>query len=255
MLHQFIIRRGQYGIHRTILGFIVIYPQGMVRDLPLMGNVPCAMWLGGAFTMLAGQMDPMTDAVVLNTILDKTEAAYNVDKSRVYCTGHSNGSMMTFTLAANGASRFAAVAPIGAFSTLEITDKALLPVWTMCGEFDSAATPAMVEANATVTMLQSWNAHNGVNEAAPVMSEQHDGQWKTMTFENAEGVPMVKFTNVLRTAHIYMPEQPQAVWYDFFTKFTRGEDGTLFYEGNAVNAGEYAADAGWYEPAPAPEAK
>ena len=236
-------------------GFIVIYPQGMVRDLPLMGNVPCAMWLGGAFTMLAGQMDPMTDAVVLNTILDKTEAAYNVDKSRVYCTGHSNGSMMTFTLAANGASRFAAVAPIGAFSTLEITDKALLPVWTMCGEFDSAATPAMVEANATVTMLQSWNAHNGVNEAAPVMSEQHDGQWKTMTFENADGVPMVKFTNVLRTAHIYMPEQPQAVWYDFFTKFTRGEDGTLFYEGNAVNAGEYAADAGWYEPAPAPEAK
>ena len=111
------------------------------------------------------------------------------------------------------------------------------------------------KANATVTMLQSWNAHNGVNEAAPVMSEQHDGQWKTMTFENADGVPMVKFTNVLRTAHIYMPEQPQAVWYDFFTKFTRGEDGTLFYEGNAVNAGEYAADAGWYEPAPAPEAK
>ena len=125
----------------------------------------------------------------------------------------------------------------------------------MCGEFDSAATPAMVEANATVTMLQSWNAHNGVNETAPVMSEQHDGQWKTMTFENADGVPMVKFTNVLRTAHIYMPEQPQAVWYDFFTKFTRGEDGTLFYEGSAVNAGEYAADANWYEPAPVEEAK
>ena len=236
-------------------GFIVIYPQGMVRDLPLMGNVPCAMWLGGAFTMLAGEMDPMTDAVVLNTILDKTEAAYNVDKSRIYCTGHSNGSMMTFTLAANGASRFAAVAPIGAFSTLEITDKALLPVWAMCGEFDSAATPALVENNATVTMLQSWNAHNGVNEAALSMSEQHDGQWKTMTFEGANGVPMVRFTNVLRTAHIYMPEQPQAIWHDFFVDFTRGEDGTLYYEGNAVNAGEYAADAGWYEPAPVEEAK
>jgi len=235
-------------------GFIVVYPQGMVRDLPLMGNVPCAMWLGGAFTMLAGEMDPMTDAVVLNTILDKTEAAYNVDKSRIYCTGHSNGSMMTFTLAANGASRFAAVAPIGAFSTLEITDKALLPVWAMCGEFDSAATPVLVEDNATVTMLQSWNAHNGVNEAALSMSEQHDGQWKTMTFEGANGVPMVRFTNVLRTAHIYMPEQPEAIWYDFFADFTRGEDGTLYYEGNAVNAGTYTPDAGWYAPA-AEEAK
>jgi len=234
-------------------GFIVVYPQGMVRDLPMMGNVPCAMWLGGAFTMLAGEMDPMTDAIVLNTILDKTEAAYNVDKSRIYCTGHSNGSMMTFTLAASGASRFAAVAPIGAFSTLEITDKALLPVWAMCGEFDSAATPALVEANATVTMLQSWNAHNGVNEAAPSISEQHDGQWKTLTFEGANGVPLVRFTNVLRTAHIYMPEQPQAIWSDFFADFSRGEDGTLYYEGNAVTAGAYAADAGWY--APAEEAK
>ncbi|MBR5302885.1 MAG: poly(3-hydroxybutyrate) depolymerase [Clostridia bacterium] len=236
-------------------GFIVIYPQGMVRDLPLMGNVPCAMWLGGAFTMLAGDMDPMTDAVVLNTILDKTEAAYNVDKTRVYCTGHSNGSMMTFTLAAAGASRFAAVAPIGAFSTLALTDSALLPVWAMCGEFDSAATPALVEGNATVTMLQSWNAHNAVNETAIEKSEQLGGQFKTMTFANADGVPMVKFTNVLRTAHIYMPEQPQTVWYDFFAKFTRGEDGTLYYEGNAVNAGAYTADAGWYEPAPVEEAK
>lgn len=236
-------------------GFIVIYPQGMVRDLPLMGNVPCAMWLGGAFTMLAGEMDPMTDANVLNTILDKTEAAYNIDKSRIYCTGHSNGSMMTFTLAASGASRFAAVAPIGAFSTLEITDKALLPVWAMCGEFDSAATPALVEGNGTVTMLKSWNAHNGVSEAAPAMSEQHDGQWQTMTFEGADGVPLVRFTNVLRTAHIYMPEQPEAVWYDFFADFSRGEDGTLYYEGNAVTAGTYTPDAGWYEPVPTEEAK
>ncbi len=235
-------------------GFIVIYPQGHVRDIAMMGNVPCAMWMGGMFSMLLPEMDPNTDVNVLNAILDKTEAEYNVDKARVYCTGHSNGSMMTFTMAATGASRFAAVAPIGAFSTLELTDSALLPVWAMCGEFDSAATPALVEANATVTMLQSWNAHNGVNEAAPVASEQYDGQWKTMTFANADGVPMVKFTNVLRTAHIYMPEQPQQIWYEFFAKYTRGEDGTLYYEGNAVNAGEYAADASWYEPAPVEEA-
>ena len=137
-------------------GFIVIYPQGHVRDIAMMGNVPCAMWMGGMFSMLLPQMDPNTDVNVLNAILDKTEAAYNVDKSRVYCTGHSNGSMMTFTMAATNASRFAAVAPIGAFSTLELTDSALLPVWTMCGEFDSAATPALVEGNATVTKRDQY---------------------------------------------------------------------------------------------------
>jgi len=236
-------------------GFIVIYPQGMVRDLPLMGNVPCAMWLGGAFTMLAGDMDPMTDANVLNTILDKTEETYNVDKTRIYCTGHSNGSMMTFTLASTNAARFAAVAPIGAFSTLEIAGDAQLPVWAMCGEFDSAATPALVEDNGTVTMLQSWTAHNGIDEARVFKSEEHDGQWQTMTFVNESQIPMVKFTNVLRTAHIYMPEQPQTVWYEFFAKYTRGEDGTLYCEGEPVAKGTYAADAAWYEPAPVEEAK
>ena len=236
-------------------GFIVIYPQGHVRDIAMMGNVPCAMWMGGMFSMLLPQMDPNTDVNVLNAILDKTEAAYNVDKSRVYCTGHSNGSMMTFTMAATNASRFAAVAPIGAFSTLELTDSALLPVWTMCGEFDSAATPALVEGNATVTMLQSWNAHNGVNETKIAASEQYDGQFKTITFADDNGVPMVKFTNVLRTAHIYMPEQPQTVWYEFFAKYARGEDGTLYYEGSPVTAGAYTADSAWYEPAPVEEAK
>lgn len=234
-------------------GFIVIYPQGMVRDIPMMGNVPCAMWMGGAFSMLLPEMDPNTDVNVLNTILDRTEAEYNVDKTRVYCTGHSNGSMMTLTMAANSADRFAAVAPIGAFSTLEIAGDAQLPVWAICGEFDSAATPVMVEGNATVTMLQSWMKQNGIDEARVTASEQYDGQWQTMTFADESGVPLVKFTNVLRTAHIYMPEEPQTIWYEFFAKYTRGEDGTLYYEGEPVNAGSYLPDAAWYEPAPAEE--
>ena len=125
----------------------------------------------------------------------------------------------------------------------------------MCGEFDSAATPALVEANATVTMLQSWNAHNGVNETTVAASEQLGGQFKTMTFCDDNGVPMVKFTNVLRTAHIYMPEQPQTIWYEFFSKYTRSEDDALCYEGNPVTAGAYTADSSWYAPAPAEEAK
>ena len=235
-------------------GFIVIYPQGHVRDLPAMGNVPCAMWVGGMFSTLAPDLDPNVDVNALNTILDRTQAEYNVDASRIYCTGHSNGSMMTLTAASANTSRFAAIAPIGGFATTEIQTDVLLPTWMICGEYDSAATPEMVEGNGTVTMLQVWNAHNGVDETKIVTSEQYDGQWQTMTFENADGVPLVRFSNVLRTAHIYMPEEPQTIWYEFFSKYTRGEDGTLYYEGNPVTAGTYTADTAWYAPAPAEEA-
>jgi len=232
-------------------GFIVLFVQGHVRDIPMMGNIPCAMWLGGAFTQLLPDADPNTDVNFLNAVLDKTEAEYTVDKSRIYCTGHSNGSMMTFTMGYTNTERFAAIAPIGAMAepTGGYASEVLLPAWIMCGEFDSAATPAMIDGNGTVNTLKAWNAHNGVDESALANSEQFDGQFQTMTFPNSAGVPLVRFTNVLRTAHIYMPEQPEVIWEEFFSKYSRGEDGTLYYEGNAVTAEAHNASDAWYAPA------
>ena len=95
------------------------------------------------------------------------------------------------------------------------------------------------------------NAQNGVNETSLEKSEQYDGQWQTITFSTDAGVPMTKFTVIGRTSHIYMPENAEALWYDFFTKYTRGEDGTLYYEGNPVSAGTYTEDTTWYAPAAA----
>ena len=227
-------------------GFIVIFPQGYVRDLPSFGNVPCAMWVSGSFG--ADTFDPNVDVNCLNTILDKTEAEYNVDKSRIYVTGHSNGSMMTLTLGTANPERFAAIAPIAGFDELTFANDTLLPTWILYGEYETAMSN-LVEGGSTVSTLQALNAQNGVNEATLEKSEQYDGQWQTGTFSNADGVPMVKFTNVLRTSHIYMPEEPQQIWYEFFSKYSRGEDGTLYYEGEPVNAGEYAADTTWYAPA------
>lgn len=232
-------------------GFIVLFVQGHVRDIPLMGNIPCAMWMGGAFSQLLPELDPNTDVNFLNAVLDKTEAEYTVDKGRIYCTGHSNGSMMTFTMGYTNTSRFAAIAPIGAMAepTGAYATDALLPAWIMCGEFDSAATPNMIDGNGTVNTLKAWNAHNGVDESALTNSTQFDGQFQTMTFANSAGVPLVRFTNVLRTAHIYMPEQPEVVWAEFFSKYSRGEDGTLYYEGEAVTAESHIASDAWYAPA------
>lgn len=174
----------------------------------------------------------------------------HVDASRVYVTGHSNGALMTYTLGTASTERFAAIAPIGYESAPgDFSSDALLPVWSLVGEYDSAATAALVEGNGTVTCLQGWNAHNGVNESAVTASEQQDGQFKTITFANEDGVPLLRYTEVLRTAHIYMPEEPQEIWYGFFSKYARGEDGTLYYEGEPVKASAYVSDSGWYEPA------
>lgn len=235
-------------------GFICVFPQGYVRDIPMMGNVPCAMWMGAAFKQLVPEMDALTDVKCLNTILDMTETTYNVDKTRIYITGHSNGSMMTLSLAAENAERFAAIGPIAGFGQGAFTTTANVPTWLMCGEYETSMA-SLVEGGSSVSQIQVINAQNGIDETRVAASEEYDGQWKTMTFSDESGVPMTKFTVIGRTSHIYMPENAEKLWYDFFVNYTRGEDGTLYYQGNPVTAGTYAADAAWYEPAPVEEAK
>lgn len=230
-------------------GFIVIFPQGMVRDMPPMGNIPASCWVAGAFASLFGDVDPSVDINFINAILDKAEAAYNIDTTRVYATGHSNGSMMTWELGARATGRFAAIAPVGYMTapSTAIAEGVLLPTWSFMGEYDGAGM-ALIADSANVTTLRAWNEHNGTDESAPVLSNEHDGQWQTLTFANADGVPLVRFTGISRTAHIYMPEESEAIW-DFFSLYTRGADGTLYYKGTPVQASAFVQADDWYAPA------
>ncbi len=234
-------------------GFICVFPQGYVRDIPMMGNVPCAMWMGAGFASLVPDLDPNTDVNCLNEILNKTEATYNVDKSRIYITGHSNGSMMTLNFASVYGDRFAAIGPIAGFGQSTFAAKNV-PTWMMCGEFETSMSE-LVEGGSSVSQIKVINAANGVDETKLEKSEQYDGQWQTMTFANADGIPMTKFTVIGRTSHIYMPENAEKLWYDFFVHYTRGEDGAVYYDGQAVAEGAYVADTTWYAPAPAAETK
>lgn len=235
-------------------GFIVVFAQGLVRPADLMGNIPTAMWLGGAFSALAGDTDPDTDVNFLNTLLDKMEAEYNIDTTRIYATGHSNGSMMTWTLGAHLTNRFAAIAPVGYMiaSMDGIDDSVLLPTWSFLGEYDSAGDPNLVEDGSTVKTLQAWNAHNRTNETSISESTSYDGAFVTKTFTNDENIPLVKFTEVKDTPHVYLQEESVSIWNEFFTKYSRSADGTLYYQADAdsapvaVTADDYTASTSWY---------
>ena len=48
------------------------------------------------------------------------------------------------------------------------------------------------------------------------------------------------------TPHVYLQEESVAIWNEFFSRYSRGADGTLYYQGNAVNAGQYQPSANWY---------
>ncbi len=228
-------------------GFIVIFPQGLVRESEYSSDIPATCWIAGSFALMFGDVDENIDVDFINTLLDLAEEEYNIDSSRIYATGHSNGSMMTWELGVRDTGRFAAIAPIGAMAapTTEFEGDCLLPAWGFMGEFDGSGM-TLVDGNDNVTTLKAWNEYDGTDESAVVSSEDYDGRWQTITFENEDGVPLVQFTGILGTPHIYMPEESTAIW-NFFSSYSRGEDGTLYYEGEPVTRSEYVESAEWYE--------
>lgn len=82
-------------------GFIVVYPDGRGRR-----------WSAGFEDAKFFLRDNVDDVAFLSTLLDTIESQYSIDTKRVYVTGGSNGSMMTYLLALRMPDRIAAIAPI-----------------------------------------------------------------------------------------------------------------------------------------------
>lgn len=87
------------------VGFIVVYPNGSgLANLVLTWNA------GGLPARITdGKPD---DVAFVAALLDDLATVANVDASRVYATGMSNGGMMCYRLAAALSDRIAAIAPV-----------------------------------------------------------------------------------------------------------------------------------------------
>jgi polyhydroxybutyrate depolymerase len=92
-------------------GFIVVYPEGT-------GHGPKSWEMTGSETP-----SRMPDVIFISKLIDKLAASYNIDKTRIYANGMSNGGGMAFVLSCTMSDRIAAV---GMVST------GLYPEWSWC---------------------------------------------------------------------------------------------------------------------------
>lgn len=75
-------------------------------------------------------------ALQIMELIDEVCAKYPIDKSRIYVTGVSLGGMGTYSVAAIGAGKIAAIAPVcGRFDTAN-ADSMTMPVWAFHGADD-----------------------------------------------------------------------------------------------------------------------
>jgi polyhydroxybutyrate depolymerase len=112
-------------------GFIVVYPSGIDSAGPRVWHVG-----GGGLG---------SDVTFISDLIDKLEAAYNIDPARIYANGFSNGGGMAFVLSCTLTDRIAAVGMVGAAQTLP---------WTWCT--DPRPVP-MIAFHGTADRMAPYN--------------------------------------------------------------------------------------------------
>jgi len=88
--------------HRSI----IVYPNGITRCNPFW-----RMWNGGYCCGVAYERN-VDDVGYIRALIDHLHRRYDIDPTRIYVTGHSNGAILAYRLAAELSDIIAAVAPV-----------------------------------------------------------------------------------------------------------------------------------------------
>lgn len=148
-------------------GFIAVFPEGTDKRWYLSGFLPSAP----------------DDAGFISALIDYMLEMYNVDPSRVYVTGASNGALMAYEVACKFDDKVAAIAPVMGATMTEVTATACdasLPVSILAihGTADTVLPwdgglvqvgdlPA-AEVFAVETAMAFWRDNNGCTSEAVV---------------------------------------------------------------------------------------
>lgn len=182
------------------------------------------------------QQDPCgpDDVSFFSQMLEEIKARYPVDESRIYVTGHSNGSAMTQRLMRCMPEAFAGFAPVGG---LEMTfsrsaepqpNHVVRPVWYFMGERDIGDISLEPGSDNDKT-LRNMCQCNGLDYGKALHFE--NGIYQNTMVCNEEHVPLVRFTGILNWPHTYTPDVALMIWDEFFCRLIREKDGSITYIG------------------------
>jgi len=86
-------------------GFIVAYPNGLMRRFSAFPD------------------EPLDDSLFVRDVINAIKSQYNIESTRVYVTGASNGAFLTYLLACRAGDVIAAAAPVMASMPRDIADQ------------------------------------------------------------------------------------------------------------------------------------
>ena len=200
-------------------GFVVVYPNGT----PLGRFRKGRGWNGGGG---ANGYAPVSSPAVennyndigfLNDVLDEVEKEVNVDKSRVFGAGISNGGAMAYRMAAEMSDRFAAIAVVAAGDQYAYANNTTeperdMPLMVMHGEKDpvwpyeggSIAFGKMCTVPGSVEKWAGWNqAELKSTELLPDVDPNDGTRVEKKVYQGATPSSDVEFYTVKGGGHAW----------------------------------------------------
>tara|TARA_B100001250_G_scaffold76730_2_gene62865 strand:+ start:2767 stop:3735 length:969 start_codon:yes stop_codon:yes gene_type:complete len=164
--------------------FILVYPQGT----RLKGGD--THW--NTMVTSVGNKSDSDDIGFIDSMLDTIALTYNIDSSRVYATGYSNGAGFTFTLACNLGEKIAAIAPVSgliATSTLEscvLSSKISLIGFHGTDDFERPYGGIQEYLESVETLMSYWADSYGLETFSETNLITNDNRSITHRFYNSE---------------------------------------------------------------------
>ena len=83
--------------------------------------------------------------------------------------------------------------------------------------------------NATGKTIALWHSRNRLPGKAEDRFQncwtRHNGRWLDLCYENSDGQPVLRYTQVEYFPHATMPEMSWRIWDEFFAHWSRTEEG------------------------------
>ena len=201
-------------------GFIVVFPAGSdLPGLPFASVVPAKMW--HTFDVGHG-LD--RDVSFIASLIDTLRSAYNLDTTRIYANGMSNGGGMAFVLSCTLSDRIAAVGMVGTAQSLPsdwCADRPPVPMIAFHGDNDPIVpfdggplgdpfNPVRPVFPAVREWVAQWAQRNQC-AAHPVESTIALDVVRVEYPDCAQGAPVVLYT-VLGGGHSWPGGKPPPRW-------------------------------------------
>ncbi len=142
-------------------GFLYVHPDGLIN------SISKHFW--NATDACCDDTQSVDDSGYLTFIIDEVSAAYNVDQTRIYLVGHSNGGFMSYRMACDHADRIAAIVSLAGATWLDATKCAPsepVNILQLHGtadqtiQYDGGRT-LLAKYPSAETTVETWSTYNG----------------------------------------------------------------------------------------------